>query len=148
MNTDATHDGFLDHPIIHGYVAMRIWGRLVPHLDVVAAEIRSRTQPGAIVFSLAMRSLAKELEVAHRLPDRRFDFAAPSATLIEEAHAQVRRRGLANVELRIATPEDPQLASEAYDIVMALYSVHYMEALESYWSACQRALRPGGFVLG
>ena len=143
----GSHDAFLAHPLVHAYTSMRTLGNLHRHIESVIAEIRTRSDPGARVFALAWRGAEREVEVAAALPDRQFDVVGVSAERIGAARQLVERRGLTNIELRVDDPDDLSLPKGAYSVVTGQYSIHYVQALESFWQACHAALRPGGVIL-
>lgn len=143
----TAHDGFLDHPLVHAYTSMRTLGGLFRHIDSVIAEIRTRTEPGARVFSLALRGAERELEVAQALPDRRFDVVDVSRERVDAALGEVERRGLGNIDVRVDSPDQPALERGAYSIVTGQYSIHFLEDVERFWQACHDALHPGGTIL-
>lgn len=148
MNRDPrAHDAFLEHPLVHAYTSMRTLGNLHRHIESVIAEIRTRSDPGARVFALAWRGAEREVEVAAALPNRQFDVVGVSAERVETAQEQIGRLGLTNIEVRVDDPGDLRLTKGAYSVVTGQYSIHYVEALESFWHACHTALHPGGVVL-
>jgi SAM-dependent methyltransferase len=63
------------------------------------------------------------------------------AHMVERAE----REQLANVEARVAAPDDPAL--EAVDRILIVDTWHHLADRERYAAHLARALRPGGFVL-
>ena len=141
------HDGFLDHPVVHAYTAMRTLGGLHRHIDSVIAEIRTRTAPGARVFALALRGADREIEVAQSLPDRSFDVVETSQARVEQARDEIERLGLRNIEVRVDDPAQPDLEAGAYSVVTGQYSIHLLEDVEQFWESCHAALHSGGTIL-
>ena len=83
----GAHDNFLNHPMIQAYVSLRAFGSLVGHLDIVIAELRSRSRPGDRVLSIGCGAAPKERALARALPDRRFvglDIAAETVERTRE----------------------------------------------------------------
>ena len=145
---DGDHGNYLNHPLVAAYTSLRATGAIVGHLDVVIAEIRSRTQPGARVLSPGCGRGVKELVLARALPDRHIvglDIAEQALQLGREAAA---REGLRNVEFLPMDFNRLQLERGSFDVVAGLGAFHHVENLEHFWAECRRGLRRGGVILG
>ena len=143
----GAHDNFLSHPLVQGYVSIRAFGNLTPHLDAVVTQIRERTRPGARVFSPGCGPADKELALAAALPDRHFVATDITPQILDGARAQARRRNLSNIEFELSDFNRLELPPRSFDAILGLGAVHHVEALEQFWSQCRQALRPGGVVL-
>ena len=142
-----THEAFLDHPIVHAYVSLRVWGNLARQDDVVQAEIRARTVPGDRIFSISCRSRAIELTLAESLPDRSFEVVDPDRDRAGAAQREAKRRGLENVRFRGGDPANSEPDAGAFKVVLSLYSMHRLEPVEDCWGVCHRAAHPEGTLL-
>lgn len=145
---DATDGNYLSHPLVVAYTSLRAVGSLTPHIDIVVAEIRSKTPPGGRIFSPACGAGVKELVLAQSLPDRSFvacDIADAALALARDAAA---RAGLRNIEFRHMDANDPELGERTFDAVTGMGAFHHIERLEAFWAAARRALRPGGVIMG
>ena len=143
----ADHDNFLAHHLVHAYVSLRAFGDLTSHMDAVIAEIRTRTRPGARIFSPGCGAAKKELAMAQRLPDRHFVAADIAEQALQQGRSEAERLGVRNLELVRADFNHLALEPTSFDIVTGLGAVHHVEALEHFWQQCRRALRPEGVVL-
>lgn len=143
----ATHDAFLEHPMVHAYMSLRGFGRVAAHLDVAVDEVRRRTRPGARVLSVGCGPAEKEMAVAAALPDRDIVGLDIAERTMERAREEAGRRGLGNLHIEYGNFNRLELEPASYDGILGLGAVHHVEALEDFWEACWRALRPGGFVL-
>jgi|SoiMethySBSTD1v2_1073268.scaffolds.fasta_scaffold03730_9 ubiquinone/menaquinone biosynthesis C-methylase UbiE len=142
------HGNFLNHPLVAAYMSMRATGAVVNHLDVVVAEIRDRTSPGARVLSPGCGPGDKEMALARALPDRHivgFDIAERALDIGREAAA---RAGLRNLEFQQADFNRLQLDRASFDVIAGLGAFHHIENLEGFWAECRRALRKRGVILG
>jgi ubiquinone/menaquinone biosynthesis C-methylase UbiE len=141
------HENFLTHPLVQAYISLRAFGNLTGHLDVVIAEIRSRTNVGARILSMGCGTAEKEMAIAAALPDRKFAAFDVAPDTIARAREQAGRRGLGNLELTVGDFNTMTLDPRSFDIVTMLGALHHVEALEHFWEQCRRALRPRGAVL-
>lgn len=143
----GTHDNFLVHPLVQGYLCLRAVGGLIGLLDAVVNQLRDRTRPGARVFSPGCGRADKELVLAAALPDREFVGLDLTPEILALARAEVERRGLRNLRLEQGDFNRLELEPRSYDVVLGLGAIHHVEALEAFWESVRRALRPGGLVL-
>ncbi len=143
----GTHDNFFNHPLVHAYVSLRCFGNLTGHLDAVIGEIRTRSKPGARIFSPGCGTAEKEMALATALPDRHFSATDITPAILDVARAEMDRRGIKNLELRLGDFNHLDLEPRSFDIITALGSVHHVEALEQFWAVSRQALRPGGCIL-
>lgn len=143
----GTHDNFLSHPLVQGYLCLRAVGGLIGLLDAVVNQLRDRTRPGMRLFSAGCGRADKELLLAAALPDREFVALDITPAILGEAAREAERRGLRNVSFVEGDFNRLSLEPRSFDAVLGLGSIHHVEALESFWSEVRRALRPGGFVL-
>ena len=151
---DAQHastpieENYLSHPLVSAYTSLRALGNLTSHLDVVIAELRTKTPSGARVFSPACGAGAKEIGLARALPDRHFvacDIADQALSIAREFAA---RSGLKNIEFVHMDANDPDLGTATFDAVAGMGAFHHIERLEVLWAACRRALRTHGVIMG
>jgi SAM-dependent methyltransferase len=139
---------FMSHPLVQTYTAMRAFeGKTVGQLDVAAAEIRSRTQPGDRVLSIGCGAAIKEEALAQRVPDRVFVAFDLADKVLEKARERIARNGITNLELSLGDFNDLDLEPGAWAAVVCLGSLHHVEALEAFWDAVRVGLKPGGVVL-
>jgi SAM-dependent methyltransferase len=141
------HDNFLSHPLIQAYISLRAFGSLVGHLDVVAAEVASRTPRGGRVLSVGCGRAPKEIALAKKLPDRDFVGVDIAGDIVAAARELVGREGLTNLSLEIGDFNALGFESGSFDAVLGLGAIHHVENLEGFWESCSRFLRPGGVVL-
>lgn len=141
------HDDLLGHPLVHSYVSLRIWGSLVRHIDVLAAELRARTAAHGRVFSFALRGAKQELALAELLADRVIVVAGTPVDRRDELRAEIDRCRLRNVEIAEGTRWEALHEAGSFDAVVGIYALHCITDLEDYWLACRRALRPGGVAV-
>jgi SAM-dependent methyltransferase len=143
----GSHDNFLAHPLVQGYLCLRAVGGLIGLLDAVANQIRDRTTPGARLYSPGCGRADKELFLAAAFPDREFVAMDITPAILELARAEAARRGLRNVRFEAGDFNRLELEPRSFDVVLGLGSIHHVEALERFWSEVRRALRPGGMVM-
>lgn len=67
--------------------------------------------------------------------------------MIEHVRARVAREGIANVEARAVTPDDPGLAAESVDHVLVVDTWHHFGDRAAYARRLRDALRPGGSLV-
>lgn len=152
---NATHavdggDGvnFLNHPMVAGYTAIRAVGIWVGHIDIVIAELRTKTRPGARILSPGCGAGNKELALARALPDRYIIGGDIATAALQTGREAAARAGLSNIEFVEQDFNDLHLDPQSLDAVAGLGALHHVEKLEHFWAECQRALRPGGVILG
>lgn len=138
---------FMQHPLVRVYMSMRSFGEVVGQLDVVAAELRTRTQPGARIVSVGCGRATKERTLASMMPDRQFVGLDVADRVLEVATEEARAAGIGNLELRVADFNALELEADAYDALLGLGAIHHVEALEAFWAAAARGLKPDGVVL-
>ncbi len=143
----GTHDNFLVHPLVQGYLCLRAVGGLIGLMDAVVNQIRDRTRPGARLFSPGCGRADKELLLAAAFPDREFVAMDITPAILELARAEAERRGVRNLRLEQGDFNRLELEPRAFDVVLGLGSIHHVEALEAFWESVRRTLRPGGLVL-
>jgi SAM-dependent methyltransferase len=139
---------YLSHPLVAAYTSMRALGNLTAQVDAIIAELRTKTAPGARVFSPACGTGGKEIALARALRDRHFiacDIADGALATAREAAA---REGLGNIEFVHMDANAPELGVATFDVVTGMGAFHHVERLEVLWAACRRALRPGGVIMG
>jgi SAM-dependent methyltransferase len=141
------HDNFLRHPLIQAYISLRAFGQIVGHLDVVAAELQSRTRPGDEILSVGCGPAGKERALARKLPDRRFVAIDISPETVGRATQEIQAEGLENLSLALGDFNDLQLDAGRYRAILGLGAIHHVEALESFWQACSHGLTDDGVVL-
>lgn len=143
----GSHDNFFSHPMVAGYVSLRAFGSWIGQLEAVCVQIAERTGPGARIFSPGCGRCDKELHIAAQFPDREFVAMDITPGILELARAEADRRGVRNLVLHEGDFNRLDLEPRSFDIVLGLGSIHHVEALEAFWEAVRRALRPGGAVL-
>ena len=143
----GTHDNFLGHPLVQGYLSLRAVGGLISLMDALANQIRDRTRPGARLFSIGCGRADKELHLAAAFPDREFVAMDITPEILDLAREEAERRGLRNLRFEGGDFNRLELEARSFDVVLGLGSIHHVEALESFWSVVRRALRPDGMVL-
>jgi SAM-dependent methyltransferase len=143
----GTHDNFLVHPLVQGYISLRSLGGLVSMMDALVVQLRERTRPGARIFSPGCGRADKELLLAAALPDREFVAMDITPEILTVARGEAARRGLANVSFFEGDFNRLALEPRSFDAVVGMGSIHHVEALEDFWASVRRALRPGGCVL-
>jgi SAM-dependent methyltransferase len=143
-----TDGNYLGHPLVVAYTSLRAVGSLVSHLEIVIAELRDRTPPGARVFSPACGTGGKEIALAQALPDRSFVACDIAAASLDRARETARCAGLSNIEFVAMDANDLDLGEARFDAVVGMGGIHHVERLEAFWSACRRGLRRGGLVMG
>lgn len=141
-------DNYLNHPLVSAYTSLRALGSLTPHLDVVIAEIRTKTPPGGRVFSPACGNGFKELGLARALPDRQFVASDIADRALEHARQAAASEGLSNIEFVHMDANDVDLGKATFNAIAGMGAIHHIEQLEGFWAACRRALRPGGVIMG
>lgn len=70
-----------------------------------------------------------------------------SAEMIGIAADKARAAGVTNVEFRTTTLDDPALASESFDVVMALNFLHLIEDVPAVIRRIRGLVRPGGIFV-
>jgi SAM-dependent methyltransferase len=143
----GSHDNFFSHPMVAGYVSLRAFGSWIGQLEAVCVQIGERTRPGARIFSPGCGRCDKELHLAAAFPDREFVAMDITPEILEQARAEAERRGVKNLRLEVGDFNSLELEPDSLDIVLGLGSIHHVEALEAFWEAVRRSLRPGGAVL-
>jgi len=143
----GTHDNFLVHPLVQGYICLRSLGSLISQMDALVFQLRDRTRPGARIFSPGCGRADKELHLAAMLPDREFVAMDITPGILELAREEAARRGLRNLAFFEGDFNRLALEPRSFDAVVGLGSIHHVEALESFWECLRRALRPGGVLL-
>jgi len=98
----GTHDNFLSHPLVQGYLSLRAVGGLIGLLDALANQIRDRTRPGARFFSPGCGRADKELHLAAAFPDREFVGACSLCPYMK-------RVDLANIRQVLTAPRPDQV---------------------------------------
>jgi len=141
------HDNFLNHPLIQAYVSLRAFGSLVGHLDVVVAELRSRTAPGDRILSVGCGAAEKERVLARALPDRNFVGLDLAKETVERAAEACRAERLSNLEVRVGDFNRLALDRGEFNAILGLGAIHHVEQLEDFWAACRHGLAPNGAVL-
>ncbi len=141
------HDNFLNHPLIQAYISLRAFGTLVGHLDVVGAEIRSRTQPGDRIVSVGCGRGDKERALARLVPDRRFLGIDIAADIVATAQRELAAAGVDNLQLRVGDFNHLELERGEFAAVLGLGAIHHVEQLEAFWTACAEGLTRDGVVL-
>jgi 2-polyprenyl-3-methyl-5-hydroxy-6-metoxy-1,4-benzoquinol methylase len=144
--TDA-QGNFLRHPLIHAYMSLRAFGEIAGQLDVVVAELRSRTRPGDRVLSVGCGAAIKELAICRQLPDRTFVAIDIAEQTIARVREQLAAQGVRNLELQVGDFNDLQLEPASYRAVLGLGAIHHVEALETFWRAVARGLCRDGCVI-
>ncbi len=107
---------------------------VVTRPDLVVADIGAGTGYFSLRFARALgagRVVALDLE----------------PTLLEHLAARAGREGLGNVETRVATPDDPGLATGSVDVVFVCDTYHHIAARTAYFTKVAAALAPGGRVV-
>jgi arsenite methyltransferase len=66
--------------------------------------------------------------------------------MIQMVRAGVQERGVQNVEVVLASPDDPKLAAGTIDLVFTSNTYHHIENRVSYFSRLKRSLSPKGRV--
>jgi hypothetical protein len=141
---DEAGPDFLRHPVVQAYVALRAFGVLAGSLDVVRAEIVSRTRPGARVLAVVAGSGAREARLAAELPDRAFvlspidDRARAAVVALAAASANIERTDVIG---------ELQPAPCSVDVATALWSLSRLGEVRRAWRVLHEALRPQGAVL-
>lgn len=143
----GTHDNFLSHPLVQGYLCLRAVGGLISLMDALSNQLRDRTQPGARLFSPGCGRGDKEMILAAGFPDREFVAMDITPGILDLARAEAEQRGLRNIRFEEGDFNRLALEANSYDVVLGLGSIHHVEALEGFWGEVRRALRPGGLVL-
>lgn len=143
----GTHDNFLSHPLVQGYLCLRAVGGLISLMDALANQIRDRSRPGARLFSPGCGRGDKELILAAAFPDREFVALDITPGILDLGRAEAQRRGLTNVRFEQGDFNRLDLEPRSFDVVLGLGSIHHVEALEHFWEQVRRALRPGGTLL-
>jgi SAM-dependent methyltransferase len=143
----GTHDNFLGHPLVQGYLCLRAVGGFIGMMDAVVNQVRDRTRPGARLLSPGCGRGDKERILAAALPDREFVGLDITPEILELAREEAERRGLVNLRFELGDFNRLELESRSFDVVLGLGSIHHVEALERFWEEVRRALRPGGIVV-
>lgn len=143
----GTHDNFLVHPLVQGYLCLRAVGGLIGLMDAVVNQLRDRTRPGARIFSPGCGRAGKELILAAALPDREFVATDITPAILDLARGDAEAKGIRNVRFEVGDFNQLELEPRSFDAVVGLGSIHHVEALERFWDEVRRGLRPGGVVL-
>jgi SAM-dependent methyltransferase len=143
----GTHDNFLVHPLVQGYLSLRAVGGLLGLMEAVVNQVRDRTRPGARLFSPGCGYADKERILAAAFPDREFVAMDITPEILARARAETERQGLRNLRFEPGDFNRLALEPRSFDAVLGLGSIHHVEALEGFWEGVRRALRPGGVVL-
>jgi SAM-dependent methyltransferase len=141
-------DNYLNHPLITAYISLRAFGNITPHLEVVVAEIRAKTQPGARIYSPGCGQALKEVALARLLPDRHFVAGDIAVGPLERGRAAAAAAGVTNLTLVQHDFNDLRLEKRSFDAVCGMGAFHHVENLEGFWASCREALRPGGVIMG
>jgi ubiquinone/menaquinone biosynthesis C-methylase UbiE len=67
--------------------------------------------------------------------------------MLELLEAKIRRLGITNIELRLATATDIPLKTEGVDLIVSINTLHEFERRTPMIEAMRRVLRPGGRAL-
>lgn len=70
-----------------------------------------------------------------------------SPNMIAIASSKAEQAGAANVHFRTATPDDPTLAREAFDAVLAMNVLHLLRDTEATVRRVRELVRPGGLFI-
>jgi SAM-dependent methyltransferase len=143
----GTHDNFLIHPLVQGYLCLRAVGGLISLMDALANQIRDRTAPGARLYSPGCGRGDKELHLAAAFPDREFVATDITPAILDLARAQAEQSGVKNLTFEVSDFNKLDLEPRSFDVVLGLGSIHHVENLEGFWEQVRRALRPDGMVM-
>lgn len=143
----GSHDNFQNHPLIQAYVSLRAFGSLVGHLDVVVAELRTRTAPGDRILSVGCGAAVKERALARALPDRHFIGMDIAEDALESTRQSLAEEGISNVSLEYGDFNRLDLENGRFRAILGLGAIHHVEALEAFWEGCHHGLRPDGALL-
>ncbi|MEZ5963554.1 MAG: class I SAM-dependent methyltransferase [Planctomycetota bacterium] len=141
-------ENYLNHPLVAAYTSLRASGTIVPHLDVVIAEIRARTPPGARILSPGCGSGRKEAALARALPDRFVVAGDIAEAALQQGREHAAREGLRNIEFVVQDFNDIHLEPRSLAAIVGMGALHHIENLEQFWAETRRALQPGGVVMG
>lgn len=135
------------HPLVRACMTLRAVGAIVDPVDLVAAELERRTEPGARVISVCCGAGQNERHLAARLRDRELIGIDLAPEVVEHANAAAERAHLTNVRFVTGDADDLDIGRRCCDAVVGIAAIHHIAALETFWDRCRRALRPGGAVL-
>jgi SAM-dependent methyltransferase len=143
----GTHDNFLGHPMVQGYLCLRAVGDFLGMMEAVETQLRQLTRPGGRIFSPGCGRGDKERLLAAALPDREFIGTDITPEILALAREEAARAGLRNLSFELGDFNKLELEPRSFDLVLGLGSIHHVEALEAFWAGVRRALRPGGAVV-
>jgi 2-polyprenyl-3-methyl-5-hydroxy-6-metoxy-1,4-benzoquinol methylase len=146
-DSKAEQGNFLNHPLIHAYMSLRSYGLLVGQLEVVVAELQTRTRPGDRILSVGCGACPKEISLAQQLPDRHFVGIDIANETVQRVGKQLTAGGLHNLKLQVGDFNDLHLDEGEFRAVLGLGAIHHVENLESFWAACAHGLTTDGCVI-
>jgi 2-polyprenyl-3-methyl-5-hydroxy-6-metoxy-1,4-benzoquinol methylase len=141
-------DNYLNHPLVAAYTSLRALGNITSHLDVVIAEIRTKTPAGGRILSPGCGAGRKEIALARALPDRVIIAGDIAESALQQGREQAAREGVTNIEFVSQNFNDLHLEPKSFHAIAGMGAFHHVENLEAFWLECRRALRPGGVIMG
>jgi len=137
---------WLQHPVARRAINLRVTGD--PELSTVS-WFKSKFVPEPVADCLA-------LGCGHGVFDRHaIEFGIARRVLaidishgaIEAARRAAEQAGLAeHIEYKVGDINELELPPVAYDLIVAMSSIHHVTALESLFGQCTQALKPGGLL--
>lgn len=107
-----------------------------------------RIQPGQVIADLGSGSGYFTFRLAQAVSPRGKVYAVDvDEGMNQYVKAEARERGLANVEVIRANPEDPSLPPSGVHIIFSANTYHFLENRTAYFANAARYLRPDGRVV-
>jgi arsenite methyltransferase len=107
-----------------------------------------RIQPGQVIADLGSGSGYFTFRLAQAAaPGGKVYAVDVDESMNQYVAAQSGERGLTNVEVILAEPDDPSLPASGVDVIFSVNSYHLLENRTAYFANAAKYLRPGGRVV-
>ena len=107
-----------------------------------------RIQPGQVVADLGSGSGYFTFRLARVVgPDGKVYAVDVDEGMNQYITAQTRERGLANIDVILAKPDDPLLPPSGVHMIFSANTYHFLENRTAYFANASKYLRPGGRVV-
>ena len=140
------HDYGRFHEVMGEHTHQAVVMNLVPHILPIMPDVIARLEAGIEVIDLGCGAGGAMLALAERFPNSRFKGIDLCADAYEDAEAEGRRKGLANLSFA-EVDVSKQTSFGAHDLVFAFDAVHDQKDPQGMLNAVRRSLKPGGTFL-
>ena len=107
-----------------------------------------RIQPGQVVADLGSGSGYFTFRLARAVgPGGKVYAVDVDEGMNQYITAQTRERGLANIDVILAKPDDPLLPPSGVHMIFSTNTYHFLENRAAYFDSASKYLRPGGRVV-